>query len=691
MVLTLPKYVDTPVRGPGVASQRAHTPSRFEPHIQGLRALAVASVVLYHLWPTRLTGGYVGVDVFFVISGYLICGHLLREISLTGSIRLVQFWARRIRRLIPAALLVLLASAVFVVVAVPAVGWAQNLREIRAAALYVENWQLVASAIDYLGAENAPTLVQHFWSLSAEEQFYFLMPLLLLAATRLVKSRRTIAAALGAVVVSSLAYSIYLTAVQPGAAYFSTGTRAWEFALGGLAAVFGGRLTLPRLLRAVLGWLGLALIGATVVTYTTATPFPGWTALIPVVGTLLALCFAGEVTGLGPGGLLGSRPMRTIGDWSYSIYLWHWPLVVAAPILLGHAAGWKVKVVILVATVALAAVTKRFIEDRWRRSGSTARAWPTFAAMLAAVAVVALGTTGAAQWQAQQTVKGQSALAAVAERCLGINAVVNGCVKPYAVTSSVVPAAAADDVPWNIGVAASQRCPGQSNTSPAVVHACTFNDPPSPALTVALVGDSHADHWIDALHAYALNHDWRLITYTREGCGAIVSGRVTDERCRSWSRSLEKVLTSRTDLDAVLFSNYASAEEWTEQDATAEWRRLGEAGRVVVPVVDVPGMSTDQTAPNCVALHLHEYDPCSGPVPASSKTAAAAAAAGIPAVNVNDVLCGGGRCHSVIGGEIVYLDEAHLTYHFAYSMRDVLGDRVTQAIGRSADAEPSAP
>jgi peptidoglycan/LPS O-acetylase OafA/YrhL len=695
MVLTTSPRSGTdasPAAASPVATRHA---ARFEPHIQGLRALAVAVVVLYHLWPSRVPGGFVGVDAFFVISGYLICGHLLREIDLTGTIRLLDFWARRIRRLIPAALTVLVVAGAFVVVAMPGVDWQQNLEEIRAAALYVENWQLVADSVDYLASQNAPSIVQHFWSLSVEEQFYILQPIVLLLAVKLVRSRRAVVPLLVVTLVVSLAYSVVLTASDPGVAYFSTASRAWEFAVGGLAAVVGARLQLSERGRGVLGWLGLALIAAALLGYSSATPFPGVAAVVPVAGTALAVLFAGSTARFSPSRLLGAGPVRAVGDWSYSIYLWHWPLLIAAPVVLGHPVGWKVKVAIVLATLTLAVLTKRYVEDRFRRGRTSARPRSAYLTMAAAAGVVALTATAGVHWQEARTAadvgRAASALASSSERCLGINAVVNDCAKPFEVTRTVVPAAAADDVPWNVGVAASQQCPGESTTSDPVPHACTFNDPVHPKKVVALVGDSHADHLVDALDIYAKKHDWRLVTFTREGCSGIPSQRIKDDRCRTWSSAVHAAVLARKDIDAVVYSNYSSAADWTAEDEVATWRAVLAAGHQVVPVVDVPGMPAGVNGPKCVAQHMTQYDPCTNAPPQQGKTALAAARLGIPAIDLDDLLCQGGRCHSVIGGQVVYMDEAHLTYHFSMTLWNVLGSRIESAITTPTGAGSSAP
>ena len=190
----------------------------FRPEVQALRAVAVASVVLYHLWPERLPGGFVGVDIFFVISGFLITQHLMGEISRTGRVALGAFWARRIRRLLPAAFTVIAVSLVLLFAIMPRVTWQENLQQLGASAAYVENWLLGFDAVDYLAAENSATLAQHYWSLSVEEQFYVVWPIVLLAAlavARLLRRgtpRTAVRWALVAVFVGSLIVSVVMTA-----------------------------------------------------------------------------------------------------------------------------------------------------------------------------------------------------------------------------------------------------------------------------------------------------------------------------------------------------------------------------------------------------------------------------------------------------------------------------------------------
>ena len=213
--------------------------------IQALRAVAVGLVVTYHVWPEWLRGGFLGVDIFFsLISGYLIGSHLLREVQLGGQVSLTRFWVRRIKRILPAAFLVLLASVVITVVALPETVWVNTLLQISASAVYFVNWVLAWQSVDYLVGSAARAVVQHFWTLSVEEQFYlgwpFLLVFTLLLFGRSTQGRRlgvrarliVVVLLAGTAIAASFGYSVYITGFASGLAYFSTFAHAWEFGVG---------------------------------------------------------------------------------------------------------------------------------------------------------------------------------------------------------------------------------------------------------------------------------------------------------------------------------------------------------------------------------------------------------------------------------------------------------------------------
>jgi peptidoglycan/LPS O-acetylase OafA/YrhL len=241
--------------------------SGFRPDVEGLRAIAVGTVLWFHAGLGGLSGGFAGVDIFFVISGFLITGQLVREVERTGRIALPRFYARRAKRLFPAAATVLVTTAVLTLLFLPKVAWREFGGDIAAAAAYVVNWRLAARSVDYLAEDSTASPVQHFWSLAVEEQYYIIWPVLLLALAGLIRARRwpvrtVMAAGLSAIVIPSLAWSIYLTQADPARAYFVTTTRLWELGIGALVAVgatLWTRLAPP--LGAAIAWGGLVLIG----------------------------------------------------------------------------------------------------------------------------------------------------------------------------------------------------------------------------------------------------------------------------------------------------------------------------------------------------------------------------------------------------------------------------------------------
>ncbi|MEU5959287.1 acyltransferase [Streptomyces sp. NPDC047525] len=366
----------------------------FRPDIQALRALAVGLVVFHHLWPTVLTAGFVGVDAFFVISGYLITAQLAHEINATGRIRIADFYARRIRRLLPAALLVLLSIVVAVHALVPQPRWADYARQVMASALYGQNWLLGAEPVD-------PTKVTgtaHYWSLSVEEQFYLLWPLLLLLlfTLRARWARLAITAGLGLV---SLIWCIYLTEADPAVAYFITPVRVWEFTIGAVIALAGTRFVLPRAGAIAASLLGFAALVGSAVHFTGLTPYPGSAALVPTVGTALIIAAGNGRQQQWHSALTSSKPVQLLGDISYSLYLWHWPLLILAPLAVSEGVlNLPVRLGVLASALILAYATKRLVEDPIRTwpplTGSTRL---TFIAMVAGLATVCLAA-GSLLW-----------------------------------------------------------------------------------------------------------------------------------------------------------------------------------------------------------------------------------------------------------------------------------------------------
>src|SRR5487761_1979555 len=352
---------------PVAAVTPAHAERRGD--IEGLRAIAVVLVVLFHASIGGFSGGFVGVDVFFVISGFLITGLLLRERQASGTISLSTFYSRRARRLLPAALLVLLVTLGASILLLPPLLIPGVATDTASAALYVSNMGFAMQATDYFAVGQAPSPILHFWSLGVEEQFYLFWPVLVLIVARgASQPARRVGVALFAIAGTSFVFALWLTSAAQPWAFFSLPARAWELALGGILALAGTRLRLvPERAAAAAGWIGVALIVLAATVLNETTPFPGYAALLPTVGAALVIVSGARVTAAGPARLLGTAIPRFLGRISYSLYLWHWPVLVLPAVAAGLPLPLPERVALVVLAVVLAAATNRWVEDPLRR------------------------------------------------------------------------------------------------------------------------------------------------------------------------------------------------------------------------------------------------------------------------------------------------------------------------------------
>jgi peptidoglycan/LPS O-acetylase OafA/YrhL len=675
--------------------------------VQALRAVAVLMVVLYHLWPGRLPGGYVGVDVFFVISGFLITAHLLREVESTGRVRLARFWARRARRLLPAAYVVLLSSAIAVYVWVPQIAWAQNFREIVGSALYAQNWVLASDAVDYLASDNAPSVAQHFWTLSVEEQFYLVWPVLVVAAVALagltsrISSRRALTLVLGGVTLASLAYSLYLTDHNPAAAYFVTPTRAWEFGAGALLALWTtrrapgtrGARREPGTSMALVSWGGLLALAWCAFAFSSSTAFPGVAALLPVAATM-AVIVAGTPSGpVSPAPLIRLRPVQVLGDISYSMYLWHWAPIVVLPFVLGHELGLWSRIGILAGTIALSVLTKRYVEDPVRVAGSFGlrRSGVTFA--LAGVAATALVTTslvgssiaGAAADRAEAVTK---RLNANQPACFGAAAMDpdHPCTNPDLV-GTLVPA------PEAAGREEDDAYPGcfAGPGTPDLSTDCSFGDVSDTSLPhVVLVGDSHLRSYLPIFVELAKNRQITLTAQLKSSC-AWTSIPLEDEdtlrveSCTTWRHKLARWLEAQApSIDLVVTTGRAKYQSGSHaarvKAFSATWSSMGRKGIPVLALRDNPDPGRDpntclaQTRPitpdSCSFTRAHglRFDDA---MPDAARVTDNGAS-----IDLTDFYCRGGTCPAVIGGVNVYRDTSHPTFTFMRTLAPYLYQRM---------------
>ncbi|MBE9925216.1 acyltransferase [Cellulosimicrobium cellulans] len=703
---------------PRHAARRAPgaTPAAPRTDVQALRAIAVGAVVLNHLWPNRLPGGYVGVDVFFVISGFLITSHLLKELLSTGRVRLATFYARRVRRLLPAALLVLAVSAVAAWAFLPYTAWTRTAQEIAASAFYVENWALAARSVNYSALNDDATVAQHYWSLSVEEQFYLLWPLLLLglylvavrAGRAAARPRRVVAAGVLAVGALSLLLSVVMTVRSPSEAYFATPVRFWEFALGGLLALGAARVRLPGTAANVLALAGFAAIAASALVYDHATPFPGWLAAVPALGTAAVILAGTERRPLLHDRVTALRPVQVLGDVSYSVYLWHWPLIVVAPFALSRSLTTVDKLGIAVASVALAWVTKVLVEDKgrsWR--WASVRPRRSFALMLAGMAIVgalALGLHAAADRAAAAAERAAEQAAAADAACYGPAALAPGtaCEDPFGPAAN--PVLGEDSKYYAVDHA---EC-GEIGTRLAVDGAkttreCDFSGGDPEATQVWLVGDSHAQQWQAPLLQIASEQGWDVTLSLLGACPsadvAYVGYRgnpATPEKlrqCATWREAVQAEI-AQEDPDLVFTSSFARAEQVDDGSGRSQheqyvegfrsyWEPWLRDGSDVYVLGDPPmnGMVRDK---DCALLHPEEPVECAvdrdvaqpaDPMLDAARQPEEGPGRLVP-IDLTDRFCDAARCYAVVGGLPVYADRDHLNKQYALRLADEIAEVV---------------
>lgn len=683
----------------------------FRSDIQGLRAIAVGIVVLYHFWGHYLPGGFVGVDVFFVISGFLITSHLISKPP-KNLADVARFWMRRVKRLLPASFLVIFCSVLGIWLFAPQTVWQDWGLQALAATFYFQNWFLALTKVDYLAEGDAPSPFQHFWSLSAEEQFYFVWPILLgllvLVALKYKKrSQRIVLAGITLVFVLSIAYSLYATATDPGAAYFSTFTRVWEFSAGGLVAALGTQAHAAKndIVSLVGSWGGVFAVVFSAFAFSGDMPFPGYIAIIPVFGTALIL-LTNSTHKYSPNIFLHTKVLQFFGDNSYALYLWHWPLLILMPFMVEEF-KWPQKFVALALTLILAVLTQKLVEVRFRKYIDTSKllSAPRFLAAGSLILALFAGAFYMASVHVVNEAKDvDKALAEVQEDvgkdCFGASALSDSCDKPAAAETSEEqiapqPVVGKTDKP----VLYKDDCFASQTTGFVDRPVCSYGEG---KIKVALVGNSHAGQWFPALDVLAKEHGWKIDTYLANRCAIMGEEQKFDSQesvkgCTELGAWATKAIED-TDYDLVITSNRQSVPlsghtmESSEKPAMQAYEKLmkkwADTGAKVTVIHDTAWpAATMENVPDCVATNSEDLSKCSGKaedwIPKDPQFDAVKAIndPNIASVDMNDQLCEEGRCYTVIGGILAYWDHSHLSATYAETLSKTLGSRIEKSLG----------
>ena len=663
--------------------------------IQGLRGVAVLLVVAFHVFTEKVSGG---VDVFFVLSAFLLTGSFARRVDRGQELDLLAYWTRTFARLLGPVAVMLLAVLAAVFAWFPPSRWAELVGHAWGSLLYVQNWVLAAQSVDYYAGNSAATTpLQHMWSLSLQGQVFLVWPVLLAGCAAAARSRglrfRPVAVGVFAVVlVVSLAWSVVATPTAPEAAYFSSWTRLWEFALGSLAALAlttapgpgqGPRSRTPaRRLGTALGWAGLTAVVATPFLIDADTRFPGTAALAPTLGAAAVLVGGALAPGAGAGRVLEARPLLWFGDRAYGIYLWHWPVLIAYLLLtarddvpLSHGLG------ILAASVLLTRVSAVLLNG-WRalpgiRAGHGARLVAT--ALLAAIplsgaqAVTTLRDPLQGPERTPQNYPGAAVLRGEVEEVPDVPIIPVDTERAQE-WGDAGEACAPQDVPEDLGE----------------LSECWVIEPEDgsePVRTLVVIGDSHAKQLLTPLHRVADARGWRVISYLRMACRYGAESETRDPECNAFNAAARDAALEQ-DQDAVLTLGTLSLPEAPHENLVDGYEAgvtpFLDAGIPVVAFRDNPRFPFDMF--ECVETYGPDRDRCNPPrarslLPVNPLEDLAARHEGLHTIDLTDRICTDTTCPGVVGNIMVYRDHDHITSTYGETLAPDVEQRLLEALG----------
>ncbi|QPK93910.1 acyltransferase [Actinomyces sp. zg-332] len=677
--------------------------------IQALRALAVGLVILNHLWPMHLGGGYVGVDVFFVISGFLITSHLNRELEKNnGKVKLIQFYARRVRRLLPVAFFVITLSVISAWLLMPFSQWAKNIKELIASTFYVENLYLAYKAVDYHASAQSASIAQHYWSLSVEEQFYMLWPLLLMFFYFLAvkfKNKLLFPVFISIFGIISFIYCVFFTFTYQAQSYFFTPVRFWEFSVGALLAVVASSFKKVSYFNTIVALAGWVTIAISAVLFKPDSVFPGYIALIPVLGTALVIAagIAGEVPILNK--LTNLSIVRLTGDISYSLYLWHWPLIILAPYAFEQTLNYKNKLVILGITFILSYLSKTFIEDKGIRSVFLNKSsMVTFTSMLCAMSVIALSGYGVikdGQLQIQKHDKEIQALGK--DSCFGAKAISNPKCKNVDAPAYSVAMTEDTNAYWKLP---DDCVPGESKdkTITNVSGQCDYSDSSSSKAKsvktkkVFLIGDSHMQQWMHPIIKEARKYKWDMHWFLQGACPVADVQAIKYDECNVNTKKIhEHILKEKPDI--IFYSNFSRNtvisttgnnsifEEYVDK-MPVFWHAWVKNGATLINIADTPNVAKIHDPITCLEYSKDNPNACavsrsevlgSDPIVAASKKVSDK---NIHLLDFSDYFCDSKVCKVSIGTVPVFYDSNHLNRVYLESFYSDFSEKVAKILAK---------
>jgi peptidoglycan/LPS O-acetylase OafA/YrhL len=646
--------------------------SQYRRDIQGIRAIGAILILVYHIWGNKVSGG---VDVFFVVSGFLMTSLILKQYVMDGTINPFQFWAKIIKRIAPAAYVVLMSTMVLAYFFLPPPFWLEFVNEVIASAVYLENIQLIRKSVDYLAADTPASPVQQFWALSIQMQFYIAIPLLISLGVYLsrffVRLRESVLLPVFILFLASFLCSIFLTSISPETSYFNPVTRAWEFLAGSLVAIVIPWIKISEKTSsylAITGFLGL-LFGGIIIP--ASLSYPGYIALFPVISAVF-LIISGFHHNKSHGiinRILSSRVMVALGGVSFTIYLWHWPLVVyfqhhTGSIEIGVVAG----LVIIAASFFLAFLTSLVIEAPFKafHGNRLMTSWlvglifflPVFAGGFAWRGdVLTTQQEHAKLWRNKDVIPflGDSIHVQNDARMVSKQDLISAhriLPRPY-----------------------DYDC-HQTRTN-SEVTTCEFGDLEGQTVMV-LVGGSHALQWLPALSEFGKSNSMKIINITKSACalGVLPS---SNSSCISWNEQVLDVIASFKPQVVLTNSTRADGEygvEYVPEGYVKQWEKLRDLGIPLIGIRDNPWFDFD--IPTCISKNLQHAYLCAKPRSKAllDKDPATEYPNLIVSVDLSDLLCNEDICPTFFEGYLMYRDRHHVSVPYAMFLREKLAERL---------------
>ena len=671
----------SPARSTGKARQ-------YRPEVQGLRALAVLMVVTYHIWFGRVSGG---VDVFLLISAFLLTLSFLGKVEAGRPLDLVRYWLHRFRGLLPAVVVVMLGILVATALFVPQSRWSEILSQSWSSLFYFQNWALAADSVDYYATDHSvASPLQHFWSLSVQGQVFILWPLLFafsafVARVARLRFRGVVLLVFGAVFAVSLAFSVHETYTNQAHAYFDTRTRLWEFAFGTLLALALPYLRPGRMVAVAAGWLGVAAMLSGGFILDVQGQFPGFVALWPLVAAALVIVAGQTGSRFGADRFLSWGPLVRMGDISYALYLWHWPVLVIYLIYRDReSVGVVGGTAIIALSLVLAYLTNRFVEKPLRGA-----VWPQKRKRRALVVVgvcVALVAAPVFGWQQGLRVQADRLAAAAVKDNPGARVLSADYEDVSSSGAQVLPTLSMLEDEWgsletNCGDFADKPA------DPLLAGGCMSTAHESePDRTILVIGDSHSEQWLGALEPMAKERNYRVVALLLGGCSFGESSDSRSPECNDFNRAaLDYALELQPDavFTVATAAQVGEAADHPVAGLPEAAEQLQEAGIPVVGVRDNPryefsmiecAEANGASAPECIR---DVSEKLSDPY---TVKAFYDAVPGVDLLDFTDLICPGGRCVPVVGNVYVYMDNNHLTTTYTASMADEFDRRFHAAV-----------